>query len=291
MQIQQYIKNYEKIDKKEIFYKKKLEELKDLTNKIDKNDINLVQKRFKDILNNNINITYLIPYSKNLEGNLIFSITDFWIILITINLIQNDIKNDETKFLELMNVALTYDLDDLNKFKNFYFQKCQELFSKYSTYEKIKSNKYFKKNEIKLPEDYIFLLKNYQVFNEDKKDFIKIRKILNKLHKEKIKIKKSKSISKYRKIGNRNGKKNEKYNNKIINIRDKFKKKYIKKKREYRNKNNNEKLNNKLNKSCQNHPIDTINDYLEENSDFLDTSINSEKINSFLELSIELEKE
>ena len=31
MQIQQYIKNYEKIDKKEIFYKKKFEELKDLT--------------------------------------------------------------------------------------------------------------------------------------------------------------------------------------------------------------------------------------------------------------------
>ena len=44
MQIQQYIKNYEKIDKKEIFYKKKLEELKDLTNKIDKNDIKLIQK-------------------------------------------------------------------------------------------------------------------------------------------------------------------------------------------------------------------------------------------------------
>ena len=148
------------------------------------------QKLLSDLqkmIANYINIDDKYPKSLNEIGSIILTYPKFWILLISSSLLKFSTKYEIQKcFFDLINNSTLYNIQGRGLLKNFYMEKCKELFDDDLAIKIINSNpkklnKLDKKvNKKIIEENYIYFLSNPFYFDSNIAQFeIKLK---NKLY-------------------------------------------------------------------------------------------------------------
>lgn len=141
----------------------------------------------KKMIANYINIDDKYPKSFNEIGSIILTYPKFWILLISSSLLKFSTKYEIQKcFFDLINNSTLYNIQGRGLLKNFYMEKCKELFEDDLAIKIINSNpkklnKLDKKvNKKIIEENYIYFLSNPFYFDSNTEQFeIKLK---NKLY-------------------------------------------------------------------------------------------------------------
>lgn len=141
----------------------------------------------KKMIANYINIDDKYPKSFNEIGSIILTYPKFWILLISSSLLKFSTKYEIQKcFFDLINNSTLYNIQGRGLLKNFYMEKCKELFEDDLAIKIINSNpKKLNKLDRKvnkkiIEENYIYFLSNPFYFDSNTEQFeIKLK---NKLY-------------------------------------------------------------------------------------------------------------
>lgn len=141
----------------------------------------------KKMIANYINIDDKYPKSLNEIGSIILTYPKFWILLISSSLLKFSTKYEIQKcFFDLINNSTLYNIQGRGLLKNFYMEKCKELFEDDLAIKIINSNpkklnKLDKKvNKKIIEENYIYFLSNPFYFDSNTEQ-VEI-KLKNKLY-------------------------------------------------------------------------------------------------------------
>lgn len=146
-----------------------------------------LSSNFEKIITNYIKIDEKFPRSVNEIGSTILTNPKFWILLISSSLLKISTKYEiQKRFFDLINNSTLYNIQGRGLLKNFYLEKCKELFEDDLSIKIINSNpkklnkldKHVDKKIIE--ENYIYFLSNPFYFDSNNEGFeIKLK---NKLY-------------------------------------------------------------------------------------------------------------